>query len=225
MSREDELKKAHEQLDALDKAIHPETTEEVVTKSLGLIERLMNFAGIGKLEKSEGSKEEEPLKTELQSPTTVMAKSLQDPNYQEMRDGSEALKSLEEAVTKSIGVVDANIQTLAVTQAEQADTLGSLVKGLGLLAEATSAVLKSLESMPKSIPMSGYFGLPGSLKTEETTTKSGAINFEDAYLALEKGVHARLLAPEVLEKFQARPLEVLKSLTEDTRTKLGIPAV
>lgn len=224
MSREDELKKAHEQLDALEKAIHPKTTEEVVTKSLGLIERLMNFAGIGKLEKSEGGKEEEPVKTELQSPTTVMAKSLQDPNYQEMRDGSEALKSLEEAVTKSIGVVDANIQALSVTQTEQADTLGSLVKGLGLLAEATSAVLKSLESMPKSIPMSGYFGLPGSLKTEETT-KSGAINFEDAYLALEKGVHARLLAPEVLEKFQARPVEVIKSLSEDVRTKLGIPAV
>ena len=136
MPREDELKKAHEQLDALDKSLHPETTEEVVTKSLGLIERLMNFAGIGKLEKSEVGKEEEPVKTELKSPTAEMKKSLQDPNYQEMRDGSEALKSLEEAVTKSIGVVDANIQTLSVTQSEQAETLGSLVKGLGLLVEA-----------------------------------------------------------------------------------------
>lgn len=227
MATTEEMKQAHDALDALDKSLHPEQTEEVVKKSLSIIDRLLSFAGVGeKLAKSEATKDEPKKEEEKPSAADAMAKSLaNDQGYQEIRDGSEALKSLEEAVTKSIGLVDDNVQAISKAQGEQAETVSSLVKGLGLLAEATSAILKSLQDMPKSIPMSGYFGLPTGSLANEDMGKSSAISFEDTYLALEKGVRARILDPDVLAQFQSRPMEVLKSLSADTRTKLGIPTV
>lgn len=230
MATPEEMKQAHDKIDELNKALHPEPKgEEAVVKSLSIIDKLLSFAGIGtKLDKSAGGKEE-PAKTEetpaQPTATETITKSLAaNPEYQEIRDGSEALKALEDAMSKSIGTVDSNVQALSKAQGEQGEILNRVVLGLGLIAEAQTAIIKSLETMPKSIPMSGYFGLP-SVEADKTEKSTGAINFEEVYLALEKGVHAGRLNPDVLMQFQAQPVAVLKSLSEDMRKSLGIPAV
>jgi hypothetical protein len=175
------------------------------------------------VEETKEEKKGDATVTHVSAAETITKSLAGDTEYQEIRDGSEALNALETAMTKSFGGVDAMVQALSKAQGEHTVTLDRVVKGMGLLAEATSTILKSLEKMPKSIPMAGYFGLPSLEK--EATSNAGAIDFEEAYLALEKGVHAGRLRPEVLMEFQTRPADVLKSLSADLRKSLGIPAV
>lgn len=82
------------------------------------------------------------------------------------------------------------------------------------------AVLQSLSS-----EICKVIGLPSyaSETLQKSAVSRSPLSFEDAYLALERGVNARILRPEVLAEFQMRPAEVIKSLSDRTRQVLGIP--
>src|SRR5262249_17031124 len=166
--------------------------------------------------KIEAKMEEEEEEMKSHSASETLAKSLADnPEYQEVMEASDALRAMQDAMTKAVGALEKSLGTLRTEVAQIAEMLGTLCK-------SQVQPHKSFEPQPRTNPMPPFLG---TINTSGAQQNGGDVKAsrEDIAMKLEKAVQDGKLEPSILGFFNTRPVQALATIPEGIAKSYGIP--